>query len=153
MVPLKFGHAVQDAHDDIPNTFRVFIQLPCKAAGHGTELTLAGERDRMERDIVRRKSTDESICNALQNSTQFLKLFWRENKGEVRDLGNLDLRLGKRTYYLPKAFTETISDRSSNPWFYVPERFVDSDDNFRGRMHLEDLAHYFLHLVSFFVFE
>jgi hypothetical protein len=76
MVSLKFRHAVQDAHDDVLNMFRVFKQLHCKAAGHGTVLTLTGERDKLEAGTVPQKLTDKRICNPLQNSTQFLKLLW-----------------------------------------------------------------------------
>jgi hypothetical protein len=69
MVSLKFRYAVQDAHDDVPNTLKDFSW---GAAGHRTVLDLAWKSQRLEAGNVGWKTANESVGYARQNSTQFL---------------------------------------------------------------------------------
>jgi hypothetical protein len=131
--------------------FSVFKELSCEAAGHKTVLTLTRERYWLKAGTVGWKLSDESISTyALQSSAQFRELLQRANKGEVQDLTSLDSLLGKRMCDLLEALSGTIHDWSFFLQQNVLKGFEYGDENCRGQIHLEYLAHYFLPLISFF---
>jgi hypothetical protein len=72
-----------------------------------------------------------------------IKRLLRENKGEVRDFTILDSLLGKCMCDLLEASPGTVGDWSIFLQQNVLKGFEYRDENCRGQIHLENLAHYF----------